>query len=206
MAQTFTTPTNPLYQPPKHSVPPATGQQPSASVQYYTVQDLPLPDNADTLDSSGGYLAYGITISYARDWGLVGQPVCGGSLQKLVDFVRIHSGQAFKIITAAAVRVGDVPEIPSLSTGSINDVLLADFPSLSAPTKLPDGSPVFVLSWQLVYGLQQMPSPTDQLDFGSLPIDTNPAAAYRLNPFSAVQNLTGPAAPVSNPPSVPVTW
>ncbi|MDE2101463.1 MAG: hypothetical protein KGL39_29730 [Patescibacteria group bacterium] len=206
--QTFQTPFAPSFKPAEPDIPALVDPQtpPAAQVSFNTVPDLPEPPDLDVLDMSQGYLAYGLSIAIARDKGLIGQLVGGKAAGALVDFMRVNTGGAIKVITVCALRVLEEPELPTLDTGSTNDVLLGDVTATFAPFRLTDGSLVYGVITQRVYGLQQIPSDSDMIDMGSLPFDPFPAVTNRLNPADYLNYLVGPAAPVTGGPSQGVTY
>lgn len=158
------------------------------------------------LDGSDlGYLGYGCTIAYQRDYGLRGQAVAGVS-GSLVDFARIHGGWCRKVVSVVATRVGSKPVLPAPQSYSPNDVLLSDLIVPFSPGKFTDGTPIYGVVCQFVFGLQKMPTATDQLDMGSTPWDVNPPSVNTLNPADFVTNLIGPAQPVGGMPTTGITY
>lgn len=178
------------------------------SVSFNTVTDYSvLPDiGTFTADQSTVYLGYGITINYDFDSGLRDQPVAAPSRAQLVDFVRIHTGKCRKVVTAVATTVGTKPVLPSYVTNNANDTLLFWQIGSFSPGRMPDGSPVYGVIVRYIFGLQQMPAPTDMLDMGTVPYDTATVASQTLNPADFVNYLIGPAAPISGGASTPITY
>jgi len=178
------------------------------AVSFQTVSDYNvLPDIGNIVSSpTTFYLNYGITIDYQFDFGLRDQPLAAPSRAALVDFVRIHTGKCRKIVTVMGTTAGTLPPIPSSNQNNPNYVLLYQQVGSFAPKPMPDGTPVYGVFVRYIFGAQQMPSPTDMLDMGTVPFDTGVVGANTINPAAFVTNLIGPAAPISSGASTPITY
>lgn len=153
------------------------------SPQRSSVSTL-LPGILDTAATDGdGYLGWGMTVAIKEDMGLRGQAPAGAARSAPVDFVRIHTGIATMIVQAVAVRVGKKPKMPSFKAPSANEVLLDRNRVLFNPARLPDGTPLFGVAVEYVFGMQLMYGDDDEVPFPGDALSTYPAGTYALNPI-----------------------
>ena len=97
--------------------PPETGDEP------YQVAPGPLPAPASPfLAQQYPYLEFGIRTHFVRDPGLV-QQAAAGPAGTPCEILRVHAGKALKVVVFSALRLGAKCQVPSLNTGSTNEVI-----------------------------------------------------------------------------------
>jgi hypothetical protein len=179
---------------------------PEEPIQQWTIlPDLPLPSSLDDIpDSADGYFVWGQTVHYHRDYGSRMIPTAAEAISEQ-GVVRVHGGACIKEISGFCVRADLMPQVSSSDTQSANEILLADDLILFSPMKLPDGTNLFAVAWYYLYGLRQMPSATDRLDFCASVFTLQPASVYTIDPTQFVRSLVGPAASVTGAPQSKLT-
>lgn len=97
-----------------------------------------------------GYEGFGMTVAYAWDSGLRGAPLCGAARERTV-FWRAHCERTYKVITCVASRMLLTPQMPNISTGDANDVLIHREISMPSREFTADGSDRIVVAQRLVF-------------------------------------------------------
>lgn len=181
------------------TITPVTGDQSvNDAIQYGVVPDLaafPSTTNfasAGLLGLGGPYLGWGQTISVNVDTGLAANAV-QGAVGTPQDPVRVHGGKAIKVVTGVAIRAGGHPAVPSPVSQSANDVLVRKGVATFNRGQLPDGSPVYGVTWQYVYEMQAPPAATDSYQFSRPPMDVGPVDALNPADFTSYMNTPAPA-------------
>ena len=168
---------------------PETGDAP------YQVSPGPLtPPPTPFLAQRYPYLEFGIRTHIVRDPGLQQQEVCGPAGTPC-EIDSVHAGKAIKIVVFSALRLGAKCQVPSLNTGSTNEVIGPNHVAFDIPGHLPDGTPIHTMAGVYVYYLQVMPTEADQITLGAAPFTTETVAGNVVGPADYSTTIIGPSPP-----------
>lgn len=171
----------------------------------YQVAPGPLPAPASPfLAQRYPYLEFGIRTHIVRDPGLVQQAVAGPAGTPC-EILRVHAGKALKVVVFSALRLGAKCQVPSLNTGSTNEVIGPNHVAFDVPGHLPDGTSIHTMAGVYVYFLQVMPTEADTLTVGAAPFTTETPGDNTILPSDYSPTIIGPSPPPSGgaPPGIP---
>ncbi len=143
-------------------------------------------------DGGGPYSHFGLSVGLAWDSGLASAPIAGPAGSGRV-FWRTCSDSSVKVVSFAAGRINGTPNVPHVSTGCDNDVLIGWRFSVPVKQLMPDGSEIIVVVGEYYYEQQQAITP-------SLPVLIPNTAlglfeAAQIDPATFSRYLSGPVQP-----------
>ena len=141
------------------------------------------------------YTLYRIRSEYSYQSGLMGVPVASAIPNTSAEMICVHAPFSRRVVHWTAERFGALPELPSPSTGSSNEVLLAYriIPEAPQPRRAAgdylyqvSGVYEYQLLIPLVFGTDSIPS-------SALPCTTVPATSNSLLNYSFITGVIAPA-------------
>jgi hypothetical protein len=148
---------------------------------------LPFVERANSI-----YWEVGYSMTTVWDMGLRGAPLAGPAAATTV-FWRQHGVCATRVCTWVVGCLGEIPECPHWDLqDSGNSVLLSKHISAAVPSQTADGTELFYLVGQYVWGLQKAPEDGDPVP---VPNSLLRAPTHRtISPETFLKHLIGPVA------------